>query len=95
LEKVESHVVTQNWLAHGTRGPLSAWPILPPPRETKMVVTCQHPGHYTMSQTPTAGTLANVCGHGWAWPLDYKSHIECTSPSRSKVLYICALPIRK
>jgi hypothetical protein len=25
--------------------------------------------------------------------LDHKSHIECTSPSRSKIQYICALPI--
>jgi hypothetical protein len=30
--------------------------------------------------------------HSWR-PLDYKSHIECTSPSRSTIQYICALPI--
>ena len=28
-------------------------------------------------------------------PLDYKPHIECTSPSRSKIQYICALPLSK
>jgi hypothetical protein len=37
----------------------------------------------------------DMVGHGWAWPLDYKSHIECTSLSKSKIQYICALPISK
>ena len=32
--------------------------------------------------------------HSWRL-LDHKSHIECTSPSRSKIQYICALPIGK
>ena len=32
--------------------------------------------------------------HSWR-PLDYKSHIECTSPSRSKIQYTCALPSSK
>ena len=32
--------------------------------------------------------------HSWR-PLEYKSHIECTSPSRSKIRYICALPLSK
>ena len=27
--------------------------------------------------------------------LDYKSHIECISPSRSQIQYICALPLSK
>ena len=31
----------------------------------------------------------------YSWrPLDYKSHIECTSSSRSKIQYICAVPIK-
>jgi hypothetical protein len=32
--------------------------------------------------------------HSWR-PLDYKSHIECTSPSRSQIQYICAIPPSK
>ena len=32
--------------------------------------------------------------HSWR-SLTHKSHIECTSPSRSKIQYICPLPLRK
>ena len=32
--------------------------------------------------------------HSWR-PLTHKSQIECTSPSRSKIQYICSLPLSK
>ena len=32
--------------------------------------------------------------HSWR-PLAHKSHIECTSPSRSQIQYICSLPWSK
>ena len=32
--------------------------------------------------------------HSWT-PLDYKFHIESSSPSRSKIQHICAFPISK
>ena len=31
----------------------------------------------------------------WWMPLIHKSHIECTSPSRSQIQYICSLPLSK
>ena len=32
----------------------------------------------------------------YSWRLlDYKSHIQCTSPSRPKIQYICSLPLSK
>ena len=45
---------------------------------------------------PTSNKILPL--HSWR-PLDYKSHIECTSPSRSQIqyihIYMCALPPSK
>jgi hypothetical protein len=43
---------------------------------------------------PRPKTKKTLLLHSWR-PLDYKPHIECTSPSRSQIQYICALPPSK
>ena len=49
----------------------------------------------TENYCPTHPTLKKTLLLHSSRPLDYKSHIECTSPLRSQIKYICALPFSK